>query len=139
MPAELRYALGKQFDVFYLSDGDTIAAVENFASFLNTYTCAAINYGSVIHSKVLDGWQSSGTYNNLNFLAKLHLIASVGNTRRMIPLPAPLDIMFEDDGRGGFRVKQSIGDLFADAYSQLANTEYSFQRGALCGSAEALP
>jgi hypothetical protein len=140
MPAELRFQLGHQFVEAYLSDGDSLADVDAYADGLKVYSNAAINYCSVIFSKVRTDTEDSGDFNNLDLHAKIHLRAQEGGERRMIIIYAPKADMLEQDPAGTYRVKPAIGEELAALYSErLAKKTYLFTGGALCGSTEHLP
>lgn len=121
----------------YFTHGDDISRAEIFATILQQYTNAAVEFVSVTEGKNLEGVTHSGDYGHVGLFAKLLIRQNDTHKLYAIIIPAPKESLFIGSDDEGWQVKQDIGEAITAEYAALAGKAFTYETGWLCGSSMA--
>lgn len=109
---------GKQAEMS-VSEVIDITALETYANFLNTLSCAYPFSATVEQSVNYDGIYIAGIWNSAEEKAIFHLKDTTLTEKNeiVIEIPAPIDGVLEHDTELGFRVVQVMGESMAAAFT----------------------
>lgn len=137
MSVNLRFTLnGRRKLVYFSHGGSNLYKAEVFAAYLQQYSNAVINKVSIAKSRIKEGTPTPGEIGSVHLYAKLLIkdIDETGLTYAII-LPAPDYDIFEGvDDKNRLHVLPAIGEGITQAYIDLADLNFEYKDGYLCGS-----
>lgn len=134
MSATIRFQTGTRRKAEYLSFGTNLYKVQRFAERLASYTTAGITKVSVTSSKMLSIPEKSGSIESLELFAKLLIRHRATNKMYGLMVPAPDYSIFEGSTGDGTQVKQAIGALMTQYYTEMCGEVFDYEDGWLVGS-----
>jgi len=135
MSATIQYSLNYQSRLCYYQLGDDLSALPAFATVLQGYSNAKIYRITATQSDGFSGSETPGEVDNTDFEAYVSLRDTDEHKPYAVLIPAPKMSMFDYIAQSGtYRIKKTVGDAIAVAYSTYSGHNLIFEHGWLRGS-----
>lgn len=131
MSSQIQFVIDDKFAVTWLSHGESLSRIKNFAYQISQYTNAEIRRVWATKGDGVTIPQKSGNMMSLHHCAHIFVRRTADSKLYAVKILSPTyDLVFNEDQE----VKPDVGEVIAEFYSSLAGEEFLFHEGALTGS-----
>lgn len=130
MATNIKFRIGEEEALVYIPFGESLSKAKNFATAIAKYTNAALPHVWATTRGSMTIEEKSGDTQSLNLYAHLFFRRESDNKLYALKIHAPdYDKIFNEDQE----VPESVGDVIASSFSDLAGETFTFHSGALAG------